>query len=914
KCDDDQASLAETLLLAVFAFIPMLRSPTLIPPCTAFWNEAARLILRNEHLNAAALTNKADFSSLRILVPTVLHAQMLRAAIAENINHSFIPPRISTMDAWLSLCPPVEARPEAARVAALYAELRNHGWLKQLFSARRNTDLLPLAQTLICLSDELTQAMLPLLRLSPDEVKKRWQDALSHLPARAKAVLSEEAQLVWAIWKGQLDANDRCAARYTQMMRLAETANEPLVWISPVEPSPLEQAFLSAYGNRQTVVPILLDWRARMLRPAFAAAWPEIANDPEPISNLVESTQGIFLCQAHSLEQEAQLGAQTVIDWLVEGRSRIAIVAQDRVVARRLRALLERARIGVTDETGWKLSTTRAASLLSAWFDVVTTRADTASLLDFLKSPYLAPSLPERASHVMNIEMILRRANVTGGWEAILSATDGAEREWIARLREASQGFTAGRRELCAWISQTLDALAALDAIEALQSDPAGTQLLALLESMKSACAGMQERMSFAEWRAYAALQVESAPFIAPQSDKRVVMLPLNGARLRSFDAVLVVGADADNLPSRPGETLFFSNTVRRELGLATRESLQRQQLRDFCELLQSNAEVVLSWQSVKNGEHHPASPWLQRLQLVLEKSGVPALPAHKACIEQHRLRTVRIQSPRPSASHLLPTRLSASAYNSLSACPYQFFAGHMLGLRALDDVSDLPEKRDYGEWLHHILHEYHEALANNPLPADARLAKLREMSERRFENELSRSAAALGYYVRWQKAMPAYIAWCEEREKDGWRYEAGELKRESRLAFDGGEVTLHGRIDRIDRNAAGELAVLDYKTKPLDSLKKRLKNLEDHQLAFYGLLMEQPVADACYVALEPKNGRIGHASADDQTYPQRTQALSERAVETLAALSSGAAMPANGVQTICAWCNVRGLCRKGMW
>ena len=65
---------------------------------------------------------------------------------------------------------------------SLYAELRQHAWLKKLFIARRNTDLLPLAQTILKLSDELTQSHLPALRISADAAAARWQAALAQLP------------------------------------------------------------------------------------------------------------------------------------------------------------------------------------------------------------------------------------------------------------------------------------------------------------------------------------------------------------------------------------------------------------------------------------------------------------------------------------------------------------------------------------------------------------------------------------------------------------------------------------------------------------------------------------------------------------------------------------------------------------
>src|SRR5690606_19672491 len=120
------------------------------------------------------------------------------------------------------------------RMMSLYAELRQHGWLKKLFSARRNTDLLPLAQVLLTLFDELSAALLPSMRVSPDAADERWQAALAQLPLPARNLLSDEAQLVWSLWKSQLGSSDPAAACFARLMRLAESADAPLIWVNPL--------------------------------------------------------------------------------------------------------------------------------------------------------------------------------------------------------------------------------------------------------------------------------------------------------------------------------------------------------------------------------------------------------------------------------------------------------------------------------------------------------------------------------------------------------------------------------------------------------------------------------------------------------------------------------------------------------
>ena len=923
---------------------------------TGFWDAAARALLTAlPTLQTAAVGNPGigsctDLSGVRVVVPTFAHGQLLRDALGAVLGRHFVPPRICTMASWLALQRPagddagVHAATGNERVMLLYAALRQHAWLKKLFGTRRNTDLLPLAQTLLSLSDELTAAMLPAMESQSGDVDDRWDAALAQLPPSARSVLSEEAQLVWTVWKTQLDEADPGALKFSRMLTLAAQASTPLVWIAPTAPDACTDAFLQAWAARAPVLPMLLDWRAAALPATFVRAWPEIVampdddndslvgqpvapssgdtryiDDPaggcEPMAgNALTCTAGLALSPAASLEDEAQRGAQTVVDWLAGGKGTIAVVAQDRVVARRIRALLQRAQVMVADESGWKLSTTRAAAVLAAWFDVLGSRVESTVLLDFLKSPFLTTGAQtdDQADLVMMIELALRRANVAGGWNAILGAVaPGPARAWLAQLAELAGAFR-GRRTIAQWLAQTEAALGALGIAAAWAEDAAGVQMLAMLAAIGNDCATVTQEFSFAEWRAYVGMQMEAALFLAPMSDRRVVMLPLNGMHLRRFEAVLVVGADAMHLPSVSAETLFFANAVRRELGLATRESRQLQQLRDFAEMLAFNDTVVLSWQAHREGEPNPVSHWISRLALDLARCGAPSLALHAAGLASHRLQASPPQRPAPTAPTALPAKLSASGHASLVACPYQFFATRMLGLSGLDELSGQLEKRDYGDWLHQILHDYHAGLANRAIPASERAAFLQTVTQQVFDVALAKSAAALGYFDRWQKAMPAYFAWAEAREAAGWRFVSGEEWREQPLRWATGGIMLHGRLDRIDCNAEGELAVLDYKTNNLPTLKKRLTDNEDHQLAFYGLLSSTAPASACYVALEPTRERVDAVAVADFTVA--TVRLQRQLRDTLQAISEGAALRASGVTAVCQYCDVRGLCRKGAW
>lgn len=899
----------------------MLHSAVLIPPSSRFWDDVAHALLKSDVSSHDVNMTVRDLSATRVVVSTFAHAQLLKAALARHIDGAFIPPVISTLSAWIGQLPPEaggRATASSERLMSLYATLREHGWLKKLFGTRRNTDLLPLAEILLTLSDELTTSLLPSLQIAPNAADLRWQAALEKLTPVARNLLSDETQLVWTIWKSQLDASDAIAMRFAQMMRLAKYAEHSLFWISPVEPDAMEQLFIDTYRERQTVTVMTLDWHASHINNTYAAAWPEIIADVPEMSVAGSSTRistpnDLSLLAADNLESEATAGAQTIVDWLQAGKERIAIVAQDRVVARRIRALLERAKIYVADETGWKLSTTRAAAAVAAWFELIAARAETVSLLDFLKSPFVFAEVADKAEQVMASEIAWRRANVLGEWDAVAEALTSAPHTQLLIKSMARQATEfSGRKTLCEWINATYRAFTALGMDAALRADIAGQQLLELLQAIEQDCHQVGHGFSFAEWRAFINLQLESTAFVQLNRDQRVVMLPLNGARLRTFDAVLLVGADANHLPSQPVETLFFANGVRRELGLATRESRQRQQLRDFTELLSVNDEVVLSWQACKDGEPNSVSPWVERLQLTLSHADMPALPVRVVQIPPRHLVSTPVTMPAPAAASLLPDRLSASGYNSLVACPYQFFATGMLRLSGIDELSDMPEKRDYGDWLHQILAIFHKTLHDQPVAPQDRAALLSSMSDKVFGQSLDKSGAALGFYARWQKAMPAYLAWVAEREKQGWHFIFGEEHLEKILRWTDGEITLHGYVDRMDENQSGERAVLDYKSTNQGALNKKLAQGEDHQLPFYGLLSDMPLAAALYVPLEATREKIREIEAPE--FASWQQSLGEQIVSSMRAIGHGAPLPATGPESICQYCDVRGLCRKGAW
>ncbi|MGB9128958.1 MAG: PD-(D/E)XK nuclease family protein, partial [Thiobacillus sp.] len=358
------------------------------------------------------------------------------------------------------------------------------------------------------------------------------------------------------------------------------------------------------------------------------------------------------------------------------------------------------------------------------------------------------------------------------------------------------------------------------------------------------------------------------------------------------------------HLPARPAPGLF-SQATRAQLGLSTASDEAEAATADLMQLL-IQGPALISWQAWNNDEPNPASPLVLRLQalhraawgsdLPEQTIGTPptqASPLPAACVQP---------APTITAAQL-PRHYSPTAYQTLLDCPYRFFARSVLGIRELDEADEALDKSDYGNALHRILKAFHDS--DPPLERDAALAQLNALSAAEFAALPAYTAAA--WASQWDSIQPAYIdAWLAHASA-GWRYESGETDFSVPHTVEGlGEITLHGRVDRVDAKGDARY-VIDYKTSAAQGLKKKLKAPDEAvQLPFYAWLCE---AAAAYLPIN--EAPVAALELDGET---DVATISLRLPELLEAIARHAALPAHGIDSVCKYCEARGLCRKGMW
>ena len=908
-----------------------------LPPGEAFFDELAERLLAC----CAPEVGAGDLSVWRVLVPALPMAIELRAALVRASRKPLLLPRFDTLRNWVlaSRLDEIPAPlPESERLILLHEALRDKGWFDE-------TALWGIASEMAGLFDELTAAAVQLPE-GEAELAEQLQRAYA---LRASAPLAFEARVVHESWRalaaaGMPDAASVYRLRLAGLARQVKGQGTPQPLLVLLDAAPdesldlAERDFLRRYGTTQPLHVFFPAPREVCITPLMTtldAAWPRELEAPlfERARELAQQHQvsplgeRLQLVPAGGREQEALAAVAQVSEWLQAGLRRIALIAQDRLTARRVRALLERENVLVSDETGWLLSTSRAAAAVDAVIETAAGNAYHRDLLDLCKSPFVFSDIPEseRKRVVFALETAIREASVKSGLPRIrrcfLQSDVGDKAQGAALLDRIEAATTLLRSKaapLAGWIGRLHKALEVLGALVPLKDDVAGQALLDLLETRREELMGNTAQFSFNAWRDWLNREFEAASFRDSGIASPIVVTPLNAVCLRRFEAALLLGGDARQLaPASHGE--FFNQSVRRELGLRTREDGERELRRDLELLLAVVPRVTVTWQSLQDGEANLLAPEFSLLSTLhqlawqddLHRS---SLPSRGEPVPDTTTEPVATQQAVPVAPpELIPQRVSVSGYASLVSCPYRFFARHVLRLGEMDEVSEEMGKSDYGELVHRVLERFHSQYpVVTACPRHEALEGLQRCVDEVFGPAVEANFLATGWRLRWEKHLVGYLDWQRGQEAQGWRWFEAEKRVSRVLPLDNGKsVELYGRIDRIDRNESGAagVALYDYKTQSAKAIRDRLK--DDVQLPAYAL-MHGNATKAAYVALDDENVAAMTCGSEDHPLMGEAEAQGRRLSRSFSAVHAGAPLPAHGVDSVCQWCEASGLCRKG--
>ena len=650
----------------------------------------------------------------------------------------------------------------------------------------------------------------------------------------------------------------------------------------------------------------------------------------------------LSLFTTNSIEKHVNAVCLQTKQWLLEEKFPIGIVSNDRLLTRRIRAVLEDAGICADDLGGWALSTTSAATTIEVLLDAIETSFGKDHLMDLLTNPFLADQHHDSAylDQVQRVRQLLKqsRSVMRGGISPYIAFIetkfDAAPRQELLDVLQAIQSNSKtllsfsyqSDVELHQFAKQLLHLLTQLDITTSLRNDAAGKKILATLETSLRAIAGNKIQLSWAECRQWLRDLLEHNFFAPDQVDPRVILCGFDHLDYIHLSAVIVAGVEHNRLHSSAGNRTFFNEKVRQELGLQTNSESEAVNFIRFRQLLEQSNHVLLSAETECRGEAQEISAWVKIIELFSQQAFAQSLQnpiLDYLLSEQHQYSQQSSDlslpvSTRPSPAtpdDLIPTKISATQYQTLIDCPYRYFAKYLLNVKPDDAVDDL-DASEFGRLVHQSLYDFHfdqngesnyRDIEFAVDTRDALINALKEISSKLFMRTSFPDAIKRGWLQRWLNNIPAYIDWTIERSHK-WHPQQGEVTLENSLTT---STTLQGQIDRLDTGDDG-VALIDFKTGAIPT-KVSVSQGETVQLPFYALLSDK-INQAEYLQLGDADGVKPKVKLNKEELEELGELHRARLAQIQNDLKENAPLAALGTERICRLCDFQGFCRKSHW
>jgi ATP-dependent helicase/nuclease subunit B len=555
-----------------------------------------------------------------------------------------------------------------------------------------------------------------------------------------------------------------------------------------------------------------------VLRPAPTTdAWRALAEGTKP-----PKVEGLTLLEAADPAEEAPSIALMLREALEDRDARAVLVTRDRGLARRVSAELGRWDIAIDDSAGRPLSRTPAGSFLCLLAEAADEEFAPVPLLALLKHPVatMGGDAAVFRAHARSLDLHLRGPRPDAGLRGVAAAIQEAPRglqAWFAQVARTLDPLGALLAEPEVPLIDILKAhVEAADALAGnLWSGADGRAANTFIRAFSDAAADLPtiEARSYAPMLRALMDEVPVRPSYG-RHPRLAILGPLE-ARLQNFDLVILGGLNEGSWPASVADDPWFSRPMRATLGLEQPERAIGLSAHDFATLA-AQPRVVLTRAMKSEGTPMVASRWLQRLLQLTKGLGIagelappPDIAKIAAALaDPGTIKPEEPPFPTPDVA-ARPRTLSVTEIEKWLRDPYAIYAKHVLKLRPLDPLDADLGPMERGNALHTILERFVRRYPVLPPDAEAKLAGI-------VDEVLNEQGTPKATLAVWRPRFLNAAMWFagEERKHRGAVAESFvEIKGEMTFEAPGGEFTLRGKADRIDRLKAGGAVIIDYKS-----------------------------------------------------------------------------------------------------
>ncbi len=580
----------------------------------------------------------------------------------------------------------------------------------------------------------------------------------------------------------------------------------------------VERGDIMPWGCSSQTVPARAQFLSEVMRPAeHSDDWSRLKQ------SFAQSVpwRGMQSIVAEHEQDEALIAAMMMRETLEHPTHTAALVTPDRSLANRVATLLRRWNVVVDDSAGTPLSQTSLASYMALLLRLPLPDLKPSDVMAFLKHPLTSLGLGREPCLRLarELEAIFFRKQICGRGLAT----------WITLLapHHPCSGLLTILRDGCSHlidahaskpIADWLDAHVALAhalAKRSLWQSGEGEALSEYVDTLRANGVGHVCRFEDYAGIFIQGLRQETLRLRYGQHP-RLHILGLIEARMLSFDRVILGGLNEGTWPQTLPQDPWMAPFMRVSFGLPHPEQHIGQTAHDFVQLAAQKNVCLLRCERKDGAPTHP-SRWVLRLQAILKMLGhEDALKPTQSWVQWAKtMDAVETVSPcvPPAVSvpvSSMPARISATDIELWIRDPYAFYAKHVLGFRALNELDAQLNAMDRGNIFHAAL----DALAKTypeRWPPEARQTLITLLAQG-FEQH------GVGEDER-HMMLPRLAGLAEEV----WNFEQqrracvtafySEIRGEMPLEFGGYRPVIHAKADRVDMLHDGTVHITDYKT-----------------------------------------------------------------------------------------------------
>ncbi|WP_108483772.1 double-strand break repair protein AddB [Oceaniglobus ichthyenteri] len=625
------------------------------------------------------------------------------------------------------------------------------------------------------------------------------------------------------------------------------------------------------------------------------------------LGDLPSATKGLTLIEAKSPRHEALAIALCLRKAADDGKT-AALITPDRMLTRQVTAALDRWSLTPDDSAGRPLHLSAPGRFLRHIAALFGERLTAEPLLTLLKHPLCNTGGTDRGPHLRQtreFELWLRRKGppfITP--DTLLNWAAGRDDDetlpwatWLARVLEGLEDV--GQRALADHVEHHISLA------EHLSSGPTEHPgELWLKEAGVAALKQVTQLRAEAEHggdmgpRDYQALflTVITGEVREPvQAHPNIMIWGTLEARVQGADLVILGGLNDGVWPEMPAPDPWLNRRMRQQAGLLLPERRTGLSAHDFQQAV-AGGEVILT-RALRDAEAETVvSRWVNRLTNLL--AGLPGTDGPKALTDMRArgqkwlaladhieadIPTIR-QAPRPAPRPPVkyrPKQLSVTQIKTLIRDPYAIYARHVLRLRPLDPLRQLPDAPLRGTVLHQVFEDFVRQNIN-PAAPEAR-NRLLQLAHDTLTAEVPWPTARRIWTAKLERVVDWFLAGEVERRQTATPI-ISMLEGTGALHLGDVEFTLTGKADRFDLRHDGRLVIYDYKTgtppKPAEMKYFDKQLLLEAAMAETGAfkgLDKMPVAEVAYIGLgtspELRAYPLRDADAKDVLDPDETLA-----------------------------------------